>query len=201
MIAAIILAAGRSSRMGYPKAMLPHIDPGRTILDYLVRSAIAAGASPVLIVGRLLDTKLNSEATAAGGTFVPNADADAGQLSSVLAGLAQVSAIPDCEGVIVTPVDVPLIKPATIERLIAAQRTSPAVILRVTYQGRHGHPVLFKREVFDELRHADRSVGARSVVRVNPARVLDIEVDDPGVVVDVDTPIDYERVFGRATPS
>jgi CTP:molybdopterin cytidylyltransferase MocA/ribosomal protein S18 acetylase RimI-like enzyme len=197
VIAAIILAAGRSSRMGYPKALLPHVDPDRTLIDYLVRSAIAAGAFPVLVVGSPQDAKLDHEATAAGGTFIPNADADQGQLSSVLAGLAEASALPDCEAVIVTPVDVPLIKPATIERLITAHATSPALILRATHRGQHGHPVLFKREVFDELRHADRSVGARAVVRSHPGRVLDIEVDDPGVVIDVDTPADYERVFGR----
>ncbi|CAN5788846.1 hypothetical protein BH18ACI5_BH18ACI5_15640 [soil metagenome] len=183
--------------MGFPKSLLPHLDPDRTFLDYLVRSAITAGAIPVLVVGRLQDSKLSSEAAAAGGVFVANGGADEGQLSSVLAGLAEAEGLPDIRAVIVTPVDVPLIKPATIERLIAAEPTTPALILRATYKGRHGHPVLFKRDVFDELRRADPAIGARAVVRSNPDRVLDIDVDDPGVIVDVDTPADYERVFNR----
>ena len=64
----------------------------------------------------------------------------------------------------------------------------------------HGHPVLFKREVFAELRAADSAVGAKAVVRANAARVLDVEVDDPGVTIDVDTPADYERFFHRQAP-
>ena len=183
--------------MGFPNGLLAHLDHDRTFVDYLVRSAITAGAMPVLVVGRLQDTKLSSEAVAAGAVFVANTAADEGQLSSVVAGLVEAAVLPHMRAVIVMPVDVPLIRPGTIERLIGAEPTTTAMILRATYKGRHGHPVLFKREVFDELRRADPAIGARAVVRLNPARVLDIEVDDPGVIVDVDTPADYQRVFNR----
>lgn len=65
--------------------------------------------------------------------------------------------------------------------------------------GRHGHPVLFGRALFDELRRADPDVGARAVVRAEPGRVLDVEIDAPGVLRDVDWPSDYAALFGTGT--
>ena len=72
MIAAIIVAAGRSSRMGTSKALLPHRDPSRTLVGYLVRAALTGGATPVLVVGRPGDAELENEAIAGGGVFVTN---------------------------------------------------------------------------------------------------------------------------------
>jgi molybdenum cofactor cytidylyltransferase len=76
---------------------------------------------------------------------------------------------------------------------------SSAPIVRAVHGGRHGHPVIFKRRVFDALRAADPSVGAKEVVR--SAGIEDVEVDDPGVLTDVDTPGDYVRVFGKIPPA
>lgn len=197
MIAAIIVAAGRSSRMGVSKALLPHVEPRTTFVRYLINTMHQGGASPVLVVTRPADDELDREVSAAGGELVRNLQADAGQLSSLLAGLTRASADPRLTGVLLCPVDVPLVNSSTVMRLIALADQSTAVILRATHGGIHGHPVLFKREVFDELRATDSAAGARAVVRADPARVLDVEVDDPGVTIDVDTPADYERLFGR----
>ena len=73
-----------------------------------------------------------------------------------------------------------------------------APIVRATHHGRHGHPVIFARAVFDELRHADPAAGAKSVLRAHEAAIVNVEVEDPGVVTDVDTPEDYARLFGGA---
>ncbi len=70
---------------------------------------------------------------------------------------------------------------------------SNAPVLRAVHLGRHGHPVVFKRAIFDALRHADPAVGAKAVLHA--AAVEDVEVDDPGVVDDVDTPDDYARLI------
>jgi molybdenum cofactor cytidylyltransferase len=115
----------------------------------------------------------------------------------LLAGLDAAEAS-DLEGVLVTPVDVPAVSAATIRTLLAAARGSRAAIVRPVYGAVHGHPVIFKRGVFDELRRADAGEGARSVVRRDPSRVVDVPVDDAGVVYDVDTPADYERLFGES---
>ncbi len=91
-----------------------------------------------------------------------------------------------------TLVDVPLVKPSTVAALLARTAASRAPILRAVHDGRHGHPVIFGRAVFAALRAADPAAGAKAVVRAFD--VDDVEVDDPGVVRDVDTPDDYDRL-------
>lgn len=196
MTGALILAAGRGSRMGRPKGLLPHPPTGRTFLGHLVDCVHSAGLTAVAVVGRSGDEGLRRETEAAGVRFVVNHQPDDGQLSSLLAGLDALDAS-GVSGLLVLPVDVPHITPGVVDTLLAAAARTPAVIVRAAYGGRHGHPVLFKQAVFDELRRADPSVGARAVVRADPQRVLDVETGDPGVLADVDTPEDYERIFGR----
>ena len=182
--------------MGRAKAFLPHRLPGVTFLDYLASSARTGGAEIVYVIGRKGDSPLRQAAVEAGAEFVDNADPDRGQLSSIVTGIEH---IPDRRvgSILLLPVDIPLVTPAVVTAVLAAARRSPAAIVRAAHRGRHGHPVLFKRAVFEELRLADPAIGARAVVRADPTRVLDVEVDDPGVLEDVDTPLDYERIFGR----
>ena len=96
---------------------------------------------------------------------------------------------------LVTPVDVPLVLPATVRALLTAFAARRAPVLRATYLGRHGHPVIFGREVFDALRRADPAVGATAVVKAHAGELVDLEVDDPGVLHDIDGPDDYALVF------
>jgi molybdenum cofactor cytidylyltransferase len=74
---------------------------------------------------------------------------------------------------------------------------SPALVIRAVHDGRHGHPVIFRRALFDRLRQADPAVGAKAVVRA--VDVEDVEVHEPGITQDVDTPADYERLRGMLT--
>jgi CTP:molybdopterin cytidylyltransferase MocA len=196
--AAVILAAGRSSRMGRPKALLPHTQEGQSFLSYLVRQFLTAGVSTILVVGRPGDEALRDEVTAAGATLVLNPRADDGQLSSLICGLDAAERL-GAEQIVMLPVDVPLVSAEAIARLLAHAASSDAPIARATHAGRHGHPVIFKRAVFDELRHADPGVGAKAVIRKDPARVADVDVGDAAVTVDIDTPDDYRRAFGRSS--
>jgi molybdenum cofactor cytidylyltransferase len=196
-VTGVILAAGRSSRMGRPKALLP-AGEGDTFLSVLIRTLTAGGTGAVLVVTRAGDAALAQEIAragrqaAAGVRQVENPAADqGGQLSSIVAAVGAVRE--HSHAMLVVPVDMPLVRPATVRRLIEAFRGSPAPILRPVYDGRHGHPVLFAREVFEDLRHADPLVGARAIVRARGA--VDVPVDDRGVIEDVDTPEDYARLF------
>jgi molybdenum cofactor cytidylyltransferase len=123
-----------------------------------------------------------------------NTDPTRGQLSSLITGLDAIDDDPRVIAALVTLVDVPLVSAATVLALLARVPESHAPIVRATHGHRHGHPVVFKRELFDALRRADPDAGAKAVVRAHA--VEDVEVDDPGVVHDVDTPADYRRVVG-----
>jgi CTP:molybdopterin cytidylyltransferase MocA len=196
MLIAIILAAGRSSRMGRPKALLPHADGVTTFVAYAIRTARAAGVSTIVVVGRPGDDSLRVEAMREAALFVVNPDPDRGPLSSLVSGLDDAEDH-DATAIMVMPVDVPAVSAEALKRLIDAAAASPLPIARASTNGAHGHPVIFKRAVFNELRAADQSLGAREVVRRDPSRVLDVEVGDTGVTLDVNTPEDYRRAFGR----
>ncbi len=193
MVAGIVLAAGRSTRMGRSKALL--IAPGgKTFVARLIHALSSGGVEAPLVVGRSDDADLQREVDAAGARFVVNADADAGgQLSSLLAGLHKADR-PGVRAVMVTPVDAPMITPDTVSKLIAVStQTSPSIV-RPRYRGRHGHPVIFSRELFDELRHANPAVGAKAVLRAHESAIINVDVDDPGVIADIDTPEDYAKL-------
>jgi molybdenum cofactor cytidylyltransferase len=190
MIPGIILAAGASTRMGRPKALLTLSD-GSTFVQAVTASLIGGGVADVLIVGRPDDRGLRDEVEGLPRTrFVENARAEEGQLSSVVAGLNAADR-PGVGAVLVTLVDLPLIKAETVRTLIDTFLSAHALIARTSHRGRHGHPVIFARRVFDELRHAEPQVGAKSVIRAHLPSVLDVEVDDGGVLRDIDTPEDY----------
>jgi molybdenum cofactor cytidylyltransferase len=199
MIPAIIIAAGRSSRMGRPKPLLTLPPDGTTFVERITRSLILGSVADVLVVVRPDDAALAQEIEriAASGCAVraiENADADRGQLSSVVSGLNAADR-PGVHGIMLTPVDAPLIRSETVRGLLDVFASRHAPIVRATYRGRHGHPVIFSRAVFDGLRHADPAIGARAVVRAHAHDAIDVDVDDPGVVLDVDNPDDYTRLL------
>jgi CTP:molybdopterin cytidylyltransferase MocA len=194
----VILAAGQSSRMGQPKALLLTGPGGPSFVRRLAAALLEGGVADVIVVGRPDDRALEAEVQSIGTgvRFVVNAHADMGQLSSVIAGVNAADR-PGVHGVLVTPVDTPLVLPGTVRALLTAFASTRAAIVRATYQGQHGHPVIFGRSVFDALRHADPAVGAKAVVRAHASDLIDLEVDDPGVLHDIDGPDDYARVFNR----
>jgi molybdenum cofactor cytidylyltransferase len=97
----------------------------------------------------------------------------------------------------VIPVDAPMIAADTVAKLVALFSSSTAPIVRARYQGRNGHPVVFSRTVFDELHRADPALGAKAVLRAHHDAILNLDVDDPGVAGDIDTPQDYENLVNE----
>ena len=199
MIPAVILASGGSTRMGRAKALLAVPSTDATFVARIVMVVLEGGAADALVVGRPEDQplrdevrRIEEESWAAGRVrFIENHRAETGQLSSVIAGL-NAADHPGVRAILVTPVDLPLVRPATIAAILEAFSASGRPIARVTHRGRHGHPVIFGRQLFDALRRASPDIGARAVTRAHP--VLDVAVDDPGVLLDVDTPDDYTRL-------
>lgn len=197
MIPAIVLAAGRSSRMGRPKALLP-LENGDTFLSRIVRTLQAAGVEDVVVVlGH--DAEVIAESMAATDLRVRvafNREYDRGQLSSLLAGLNVVDR-PGVQAVLVTLVDVPLVSEATVRAVIERYRETRVPIVRPRSGERHGHPLLIDRSVFDELRRADDAAGAKPVVRAHASDNGDVAVRDEGAFVDIDTTADYRRIADR----
>jgi len=197
MIAAIILAAGASTRMGTPKALLSDPD-GRPFVARLVRTFAAAGVGDIVIVtGGQHDAivaALEADQLPLDPTVVRNPDPSRGQLSSLWIGLTAASR-PDLESILVTPVDIPMMRTSTVQRVIDAWRENHRPVVRPAVGARHGHPVLFDRMVFDELVGAPLDHGARVVVHAHAAEVMDVPVDDEGCLVDVDTPADYDALI------
>jgi molybdenum cofactor cytidylyltransferase len=194
MTVAIVLAAGASTRMGSPKALLRAGD--RTFIRTILDTLREAGVPDAVVVVRAGQDGVAAEVAAAGfGRTVVNSRAVEGQLSSLLAGLNAIDR-PGVDAALVTLVDVPLATAGGIRLLLARAASSPAPILRAVHRGEHGHPVIFKRRVFEDLRAADPARGAKAVVRA--AGVEDVETGDPGVVDDIDTPEDYARLLGKS---
>jgi molybdenum cofactor cytidylyltransferase len=198
MIPAVVLAAGASRRMGHPKALLQL--GGRTFVGAIVDTLTMAGVTDIFVIVR--DDTRDAIAAAlpdrSGVRLVVNTHAEEGQLSSLVTGLDTADA-PGVSGVLVTLVDVPLVTPATVRTLIARAGSSASPILRAVHRGRHGHPVIYRREVFAALRAADPAVGAKAVMR--SVGVEDIDVDDPGILQDFDTPEDYRSLLTRRIPN
>jgi molybdenum cofactor cytidylyltransferase len=196
MFPGIVLAGGKSSRMGRPKALLPIGSTGETFFDRVTRTLIDGGVEEIVVVVGADAEAIRAEARPRSGVrIVDNPDYEQGQLTSLLAGLRAIDAA-RATAALVTLIDVPLVSAATVRTLIAAQREHGAPIVRPVSNGRHGHPVIFGRELFAELERADPAQGAKPVVRAHAATMIEVPIEDEGAFTDIDTPEDYERFIG-----
>ena len=196
VIPAIVLAAGRSSRMGRAKAALP-AGGGHTFLTRIVQTFLDAGVDDVIVVVGHEAEQIASGFAESGlpARFVVNHEYDRGQLSSLVAGL-NVLDRPGVSAVLVTLVDVPLVSEATVRAVVDAYRRTRAPIVRPTSGERHGHPLLIDRALFDLLRAADPSTGAKPIVRAHASASGDIAIADEGAFADVDTEEEYWNTIG-----
>ena len=193
VIPALVLAAGRSSRMGRPKATLP-LDGGDTFLSRIVGTLLAAGVDDVVVVvGHDADAIAKSVSeSGVRARLVLNPDYDRGQLSSILAGLAVIDR-PGVVATLVTLVDVPLVSVDTVRAVLDCYRRTHAAVVRPTSGARHGHPLLIDRSLFPELRAAEPAAGAKPVVRAHASAVGDIPIVDEGAFTDIDTAEEYGK--------
>jgi molybdenum cofactor cytidylyltransferase len=191
----IILAAGESRRMGTPKALLDL--GGETFLDRLIL-ALGASCSPVIVVLGSDAKRIRSALRSADrATFVLNRDFARGQLSSLQCGLAAVAA--DADGVMFMPVDNPAVLPATVMQVARrfAERRPNELLVVPRMDGRHGHPVSMARDLIQELLALSPQAQARDVIHAHLADTAYVDVEDTGVLDDVNDPETYYRVKAR----
>ena len=190
--AGVILAAGESRRMGQPKALLEY--RGETFLDRLI-GLFSARCEPVIVVlGASAETIRAGLRRAGAARLVVNADWPRGQLSSMQCGLRAVP--PGADGVLFTLVDHPGVHPDTMGRLLDGVGT-----LRIPrYHGRRGHPVYWSAPLVEELLALGDGATAREIIARHTAEVEYIEVEDTGVLDDIDEPDDYRRLTAGGRP-
>jgi len=192
VIVGIVLAAGRSERIGSPKPLLPcgHTTFLGAILDTLAASRV----DDVRVILGHAEDRVRAATGLPDELFRFNPDHASGMLSSVQCGIRSLPR--QTRGFLIWPVDHPLVKTETVDLLLERQsRANPALVLPV-HDGRRGHPVLFDAGLAMELMEAPASEGARAVVRTHREDRIEVPVDDPGVITDIDTPEAYEAAFG-----
>ncbi len=186
MTAALVLAAGASTRMGEPKALLLMPD-GRCYVEAVAACARAGGCDRVLVVVGPPHGDAVCARLPAGVATVWNSAPERGMLSSVQSGLAALTA--EVEAALVWPVDIPFVDGATVRALVAHSGT----IVVPVHNDRGGHPLRLSRAHFAEVMTLDPSRGLRALLDAHPAEVTRLAVADRAVLVDVDTPDDYAR--------
>ncbi|HEX7051704.1 MAG TPA: nucleotidyltransferase family protein [Longimicrobiales bacterium] len=186
----VVLAAGRSERMGRPKALLP-VD-AESFLQRCIRVLQEGGCRGVIAVVPADAPDTIRLAEQSGALVVRSRSARAEQIDSLRLGLRALE--DDVAAAVVLPVDHPLVEAGTVLTLLGAFREGAAPIVRPVYRGVPGHPTIFPRRLFAELSASGLPHGARSVIEAHAAEVVDVPVEDAGVVADIDTPEDYRRL-------
>jgi molybdenum cofactor cytidylyltransferase len=184
-LAAAILSGGESRRMGSPKALLPY--RGKTFLEHLleVTEHPRVGFTSVVLGAHVEEVRQLLHGHRA--TIVVNAEWQKGQLSSIQAAIRNLAA-DRTEGLLLCPIDHPIISRALVGRLIEAFDTSGKAIALPTFRGRRGHPVIFRSTLYAELLAASPEVGARQVVWEHADDLVEVLTEEQGVILNLNDP-------------
>ena len=188
--AGIILSAGESSRMGRDKALLPY--HGSTFLNHLISLLLPRVETLIVVLGHHAGEVAATVPASRGLSIVTNPDYQRGMLTSLQTGL---SAVREASGVLFTLVDHPAVRTQTIDRLIEEFFRNTAALAVPRYGERRGHPVLLSRPIAREILALPANSSAKQVIRGHLAETLFVDVDDPGILRDIDLPADYETLL------
>ena len=195
MIVAVVLSAGESSRMGRPKALLP-ID-GQTFIERIVAALKQTTVGKIIVIlghnARELEAKISHLPV----QILINTDYRQGQLSSLQLAVRDLQADADCDGMLVHLVDHPYLAPALVQEMIRRFYETKKRIIVPKFHGKRGHPVIFSNALFGELLSAPIDVGAKAVVNAHRAETLEIDTQEEGIAVDIDTPELYQQHVRR----
>jgi molybdenum cofactor cytidylyltransferase len=194
MLAAAILAAGESRRMGTPKALLNY--HGKTFVEYLADVTRHPRIGALRVVLGAKAEEIRARTTIDASSIVLNEAWKSGQLSSIHAAIRSLP-LGETEGLMLCPVDHPIISLEVVARLIDAFDAGGKSIVVPVYQGRRGHPVIFRTNLYEELLNAPADVGARQVVWAHADDVEEIVTDEEGVVLNLDDPQAYAAAMKR----
>ena len=199
MLAAVILAAGESRRMGRPKATLRFPDseatPGKaTFLEHLINVSRHPKIGVLRIVLGAHAEKVQQQVPLDPQCVLLNENWQQGQLSSIQAALRNLAS-ERVDGVLLFLVDHPLISPALVADLIQHFYSSGKLIVLPTHRGKRGHPLIFSNRLFAELLTAPPDVGARAVVWAHAADLLEVPTEEEGVILNLNDPKALQRIL------
>jgi molybdenum cofactor cytidylyltransferase len=190
-IAAIVLAAGRSSRMGSVNKLLEIID-GKPIIAYIVETALASGAvCPVIVVTGFEADRVAAALRGLDVTIVNNPDFEQGLSTSLRAGLAALP--PDCDGALILLGDMPRIEPSDIAALIAAVKDRNTICVPIN-DGKVGNPILWGAAYFPEMMQLTGDSGAKQLLAKQPSSVVEVPIASDRIFTDIDTPSDLAQL-------
>jgi molybdenum cofactor cytidylyltransferase len=190
-IAAIVLAAGRSTRMGAENKLLADLG-GKVMVRVVVEAALASRARPVLVVTGHQEDRVRAALAGLDVAFVGNPLFAEGLSTSLKAGIAAVPV--SCDGGLVLLGDMPRIEASHLDCLIEA--FAPGAIVVPVHEGRQGNPVLWPRRRFAELLQLEGDAGAKRLIAAHPQDVREVAVGDDAILSDVDTPEALARIRG-----
>ncbi|MGZ4877561.1 MAG: NTP transferase domain-containing protein [Candidatus Angelobacter sp.] len=189
-VSAVVLAAGISRRMGTPKQLL-RID-GETMLERTLKNVRASNVSEIVLVLGYAAESVKKEISTEGVKIVHNPNYEQGMGTSLRTGLAAVDA--NATAALIVLADQPWVGSDTLNSLIACHGESTPQIIIPTYKGFRGNPVLLDRSVFPELQGLTGDVGCRAIFGEHTENILKLPVDDPGILLDVDSRDDFETL-------
>lgn len=192
-IAAIVLAAGGSTRMGRPKLLLPW--QGEALIRWPVKVALEAGLSPVIVVTGAYAREVTTEVEGLEVHLVHNADWKAGQSTSVRCGIL---ALPkETEAVVILLGDQPQLPVSLVQKLVLEYQSSnkSIPIFISSFRKKRRNPVLFDRSVFHDLLNLEGDAGGRTIFSLYPEKF--VSVDNPDIFLDIDSPEDYQSLTGN----
>ncbi|HTY04571.1 MAG TPA: NTP transferase domain-containing protein, partial [Rhodocyclaceae bacterium] len=190
--AALILAAGYSSRMGAFKPLLTLGD--RSAITWCVSAFRDAGISDIRVVTGFGAPELEPELHRLGVVGVPNPNYDRGMFSSIQAGIASLA--DDIDACFLLPVDTPLVRASTVAALAARRAAAPAPVVNPSFRGQRGHPPVIDKALFAEILAGDGEGGLRALLQRHEAVAVDVV--DEAILLDMDTPEDFARLDERA---
>jgi molybdenum cofactor cytidylyltransferase len=191
MIIAVVLSAGESSRMGRPKALLPIGE--QNFIERIVAALKQTQAGRIVVVLGHNADEMRRQIEHLPIEIVVNRHYKNGQLSSLQSAIRSIDKDDDCDGLLVHLVDHPYIDSRLVDLMIQRFCETKKLIVVPRHHGKRGHPVIFSRELFGELLAAPIDEGAKAVVMAHATETLEIDTEDEGITLDIDTPELYRQ--------